>query len=154
MDYLENGKYTSEALWEMDGGDTRSDLLRDLMSRSLTHVPAEVANQILEGCILLVETPGDAYFVPLSHIRGRAILLFSNEAIESERDDPDAAIDLFLHESAHFLFDHRDPMALGLEQYKKQELEAWQQVADWRGYSGEWVNDQVSKFASEGGESE
>ena len=110
-------RYTREALWEMEGGDTRSNILRGLMSRSLIHVPTNVADRVLEGCCLLVEEPGNASYIPREQVKERAIISFSIEALKGWFDDPDMAIDTFLHEAAHFLLGHRDAMHLVLEEY-------------------------------------
>lgn len=135
-------EFDKEFWWDEDGGDTSDDRLRYVRAQALAHLPLEDAEAIAEGCIFLIERQPSASYVSAHKVRGRAVLLFSPESL-----DEDDAVETCLHEMAHFILKHKDPIEAqgSLEVFENQEREAWERVGEWLNREPEWAEAQFVK---------
>lgn len=127
--------------WEQDGGDTVDEVMRRVRAEALEAMPREDAEKAADGLFFTAQLGLNAAYISKEYIGGRAIVEFS----ESQLEAPDA-LDVCLHEIAHFILHHKEPSILDEQERKnvklEQEREAWEKVADWLGHSTAWAEDQ------------
>ena len=105
--------------------------LATLILFAFEKIPAEEARWILENCLLAcpVAASGGQYLAA-DLISGRALLIFPEAMLDL---DPEAQIEMLLHECAHARLVHA--WGADWELYDRQEEEAWALVEDWLGYA-------------------
>jgi hypothetical protein len=133
MDYreadLRETRLSWADVWYLDGGMTTldNDQLRYPVSQALSQVPAEVAEQVMGGCLCIMPTAEQkGLYVPEENIRGKSIIALPETLLAMNESEINWTI---LHEVAHFVLNHK--MLQPLEVSDRQEREANDLVRKW-----------------------
>ena len=130
----ENEKYSAEEIWDMDAGTWTlgNDDLRGLIAVALSQIPSDVVDDVYKQCIfhsLSEEAKGEilspkiiynSYFINI-----HSKVLYGNQ---------EKAIEVLLHEVAHYHLGHRhflEEFSSNPEEYDIQEKEADELVKRW-----------------------
>ena len=126
---------TFDELWYMDAGVTTldDDNARRLLCEALTHVPTEVADKIIENCLVLIpqQSSEGGYVISPKLSVGRTIMAFPKSILtQSPRSD---AVFTVLHEVTHVWLGFKDALSDSAEweAYENQERDTDDQARAW-----------------------
>lgn len=126
-----NERLTPEEIHYMDGGvfTAGRDKLRRTMSQILTQARADVVEDLMDNCLMLMpEIEGLGEYIPASLLEDKAVILLPEQLL-----DRDWAVleNTMLHEVAHFRLRHTNPLLDSDLDYDAQEQEADALVEQW-----------------------
>lgn len=122
---------TPEEIHYMDAGwfTLGCDELRRLVSQVFTKLPAQIVEEVMGGCrMLMVTTREGGTYLP-SGLFGHADVIALPESLLDQ--DPEVVEDTILHEVAHHVLRHKSPVQQIDLDYDAQEREADALVKQW-----------------------
>jgi hypothetical protein len=114
------------------------DQLTAILAKALSRVPTDVVDRALEGCRYLMVVPqqGGCY-IPASALGKRDLVLLPHSFFDESEEEQ---INVILHETAHFIRQHKSPLYDFDLDYDAQEQEANELVEEWL---GDWKTHQA-----------
>jgi len=126
-----NERLTPEEIHYKDGGvfTIGCDKLRRAMSVVLAQAPADVVEDLMDNCLMLMpEIEGLGEYIPASLLENKALILLPEQLLDRDWAVIESTI---LHEVAHFRLRHTHPLLDPDLDYDAQERETDALVEQW-----------------------
>ncbi len=126
-------KLTPEEIHYDDAGvfTLGDDQLRALVSRALSRIPADVVEDLMDNCLMVMPLEAEkGTYLSKELLEGKGLIAFPEALLSWEYDEAEFTI---LHEVAHYVLNHQEPILtdMNIEEYDAQEAEANALVKQW-----------------------